>query len=202
MSFWCLLFHDWSEWKYISAEECTQSRRCQRKGCSADERRVHHSWPEFSYVSDDSCEQSRTCERCAEYESQTAAHEWGNWSYDSRKSCSQTRRCDRCYDWESRVEHVWGSWKYSAPNTCDQIRHCIRCHEGTDERYAEYDDHRWSEKVVRIDCYQSKKLCGRCGYSDFIDETRHRFGNWSKKSRDGRQERYCSDCGYQDERWM
>ncbi len=202
MPFWCWLFHDWSEWEFQSAADCTQSHHCLRDGCSAVSTRLHHSWTEFSYVSSDSCEELRTCERCGAYETQMALHDWGSWSYDSRRSCWQTRYCNRCQAWETQVGHVWGVWKYAAPTSCDQVRHCIRCNEGADERYAEYDDHQWSSKLIRIDCYQSTKRCGRCGYSDNIDGMFHKYGNWSKKSRDGRQERYCSDCGTQDERWL
>jgi hypothetical protein len=202
MPFWCWFFHDWSEWEYQDVDDCSQSRRCLREGCSAVSTRLHHSWSDFSYVASDSCEESRTCERCGAYETQMGLHDWGSWSYDSRRSCQQTRYCDRCQAWETQVEHVWGTWKYAAPNSCDQVRYCIRCNEGVDERYAEYDDHQWSPKLIRIDCYQARKRCSRCGYSENVDDSFHRYGNWSKKDREGRQERYCSDCGTRDERWL
>jgi hypothetical protein len=207
MSFWgkvgCTFgLHEWSEWEYQNPSECAQSRRCLRGGCSKESNRSFHTWSDFTYTADDSCEEIRTCDRCGTYEIQMAPHDWGGWSYETRKGCWQTRYCNRCHEAETRLEHVWGAWKYASPTSCDQVRYCIRCNEGVNEKWAEHDDHQWSSKPIRIDCYQAANRCNRCGYRYTIDGTFHKYGNWSKKSREGRQARYCNDCGSQDERWL
>ena len=58
--------HEWTEWQYQNDGECTQIRKCRRKGCGSIEKRIHHQWSQWIKKSNGSC--YRYCEHCGDRE--------------------------------------------------------------------------------------------------------------------------------------
>jgi len=118
--FCTLMGHKWSNWTSES-NSCTQSRKCNRQNCNAqDTRFIPHEWNDWFYYEDDSCKQIRKCKHCPESENKIL-HQWTDYQYERDNECGQLRTCTRCDAIEKRGPvHEWSTY-------IDSKRTCKRC---------------------------------------------------------------------------
>ena len=84
--FCTLMGHKWSNWTSES-NSCTQSRKCNRQNCNAqDTRFIPHEWNDWFYYEDDSCKQIRKCKHCPESENKIL-HQWTDYQYEKDHYC-------------------------------------------------------------------------------------------------------------------
>ncbi|MFM8263805.1 MAG: hypothetical protein ACKN9S_16125 [Pirellula sp.] len=194
-------FHDFTEWSYLEADKCEQSRMCNR--CKKQDTQMVHQWPEFAYTSPGSCEQSRCCNRCRSEEKRVAPHGWSEWDYIEDDKCDQKHTCTRCMAVEKKVTHQWGVWELEAPNSCVQVRFCRRCYTAREEKEPGFDDHQWTEPK-RIDCNRTVQTCQRCRKKNekrvSLNTELHVYGPWELQPGGGSR-RVCQECGDTDRKF-
>lgn len=173
MGFWgklgCAIgIHDWSEWRYVTAGKCDQTRSCRRDGCSKVESQVEHSWGAWVHSGPGKCDQKRSCSRCSKDDFRTD-HLWDVWHYESPTSCVQVRFCRRC---EAGVEH-------KRPQS-------VRDHQLS------------PEDVPKVTCRLRTGTCPRCGQTVNIplSPAEHEWGPWQGSS--GNRKRTCRLCHQTD----
>ncbi len=158
------LFHDWSEWEYVTSGACRQTSHCKRSGCDKMREQVAHVWNEWAHCGPGVCDEVRSCRRCEVVE-QEERHLWDVWKYDAPTSCVQVRFCRKC-DHEGQVREP-KSW------------------EDHDLRF---------EDLPKVKCWLRLGVCPRCNELVKIDlKIRdHDWGPWQGMS--GQRTRTCIHC--------
>lgn len=142
-----------------AAEQCRQTRACER--CGTSETSVNHTLGNSAYVHADRCEQIVQCSVCFEQITQPPKHDFPpTWEYESPTSCVEIRRCQRCQAIErsEKIKHRWEDWRYQSPTSCQLVRSCERC-EALETGKIEHKPGEWAKTYLP----EEKATCSRCG---------------------------------------
>jgi len=160
-------FHDFTEWSYLEADKCEQSRMCNR--CRSEEKRVApHGWSEWDYIEDDKCDQKHTCARCMAVEKKVT-HQWGVWELEAPNSCVQVRFCRRCYTAREEKEPRFDDHQWTEPKRIDcnrTVQTCQRCRKMNEKRVSlNAELHVYGPWELQPGG-GSRRVCQECGDTD------------------------------------
>lgn len=168
-------FHEWGEWHYRKAQDCTKIRRCTFCSKDSGEAKVEHTPGSWKYAEGTGdCRKLRLCSRCSTCIDTTVEHRLGDWAYPDDRSCRNIRGCSMCAYIEEGTLHDWGAWQFVEPNHCQQSRFCGRC--SCVEQQVSHEQ--WSEwAFTRLDRCEETSYCMRCGETR-VRQTDHIWDSW------------------------